>query len=69
MAGKLDGRLAIITAGGSEMGRASAQLFAREGATVIVADLGGSAADEVVGSIAEDGGQAHSFEIDVSSVT
>lgn len=37
--GKLEGRVAIITGAGSGVGRASARLFAREGATVVVADL------------------------------
>ncbi|MBP1326599.1 3-oxoacyl-[acyl-carrier protein] reductase [Leucobacter exalbidus] len=38
-AGRLAGKIAIITGGGSGLGRASAQLFLNEGATVIVADL------------------------------
>ncbi|ROO85738.1 NAD(P)-dependent dehydrogenase (short-subunit alcohol dehydrogenase family) [Actinocorallia herbida] len=48
--GKLDGKVAIITGAGSGMGRASALLFAREGAKVVCADVSGheeSAAAEI----------------------
>ena len=41
MAGKLDGQVAVVTAGGSGIGAASAVRFAQEGAAVIVADLSG----------------------------
>ena len=40
--GALDGRVAVITGGGRGIGREHALLFAREGATVVVNDLGGS---------------------------
>ena len=39
--GKLDGKVAIVTGAGSGMGRASAILFAREGARVVCADISG----------------------------
>ena len=35
---RLDGKVSIITGGGSGMGRVAAELFAREGARVVVAD-------------------------------
>src|SRR5579864_8749674 len=47
--GQLDGKVAVITGAASGMGRASALLFAREGAHVVLADLnapGGEAAAE-----------------------
>ena len=50
------------------MGLASARLFAREGATVVVADLNGEAAKAAVQTISEDGFQAHWYQLDVSSV-
>src|ERR1700757_1777923 len=39
--GKLDGKVAVITGAGSGMGRASALLFAEEGAKVVCADVSG----------------------------
>ena len=39
MAGRLDGKVAIVTGGGGAMGGAQCRLFAQEGAAVCVADL------------------------------
>src|SRR3954470_4029968 len=63
----LDGKVTVVTGAGNGIGRASALLFAREGAQVVVNDLGGSrdgsgseaaAADAVVAEIIAQGGQA-----------
>ncbi len=37
--GKLDGKIAIVTGAGSGMGKATAELFAKEGATIIASDI------------------------------
>jgi NAD(P)-dependent dehydrogenase (short-subunit alcohol dehydrogenase family) len=76
MSGRLDGRVAIVTGGARGMGREHALALAREGATVIVNDLGGSVdgvgadrqpADEVVAEIEAAGGRAATDANDVAS--
>jgi len=74
--GLLDGKVTVITGAGNGIGRASALLFAREGAHVLVNDLGGardgsgaaaSAADAVVAEIRAAGGQAEASYASISS--
>ena len=66
MAGMLAGKSALITGGGRGIGRATALLFAREGARVAVADLSAEGAAETVALINRDGGQATSIAGDVT---
>ena len=66
MAGMLDGKSALITGGGGGIGRATALAFAREGASVAVADLMAEAARETVALVNAAGGQAISLSGDVS---
>jgi NAD(P)-dependent dehydrogenase (short-subunit alcohol dehydrogenase family) len=51
MSGRLEGKVAVITGGGSGIGRAYALAFAREGATALVCDVAPDAAAEHRGSI------------------
>jgi NAD(P)-dependent dehydrogenase (short-subunit alcohol dehydrogenase family) len=77
MAGLLEGKVAIVTGAGNGLGQAYARLFAREGAAVVVNDLGGardgvgadrSVAQKVADAIAADGGRAVASGDDVSTV-
>jgi NAD(P)-dependent dehydrogenase (short-subunit alcohol dehydrogenase family) len=65
---RLEGRVALITAAGSGMGRASAQRFASEGAHVVVSDINEAAAKEVTDVIRADGGAASAAVCDVGDV-
>jgi NAD(P)-dependent dehydrogenase (short-subunit alcohol dehydrogenase family) len=67
MGDRLEGRVAIVTAAGSGIGRACAKRFAAEGAYVVVNDRDAGAAEGVVGEITAAGGRASAFVADVSS--
>lgn len=64
-AGRLANRVAVVTGGASGIGRAVAELFANEGAAVVVADLSDSGASVAEG-IRTDGGQAVFERADVT---
>jgi len=73
----LDGKVAIVTGAGGGLGEAYARLFAREGARVLVNDLGGprdgsgsdqTAAERVAEAIRAEGGDAAPNADDVSTV-
>jgi NAD(P)-dependent dehydrogenase (short-subunit alcohol dehydrogenase family) len=66
MPGLLDGKSALITGGGGGIGRATALVFAREGARVAVADANAEAAGETVARVNASGGQAMSLSGDVT---
>lgn len=62
----LEGRVALVTAAGSGIGRAGAEILAAEGAMVMVTDLDGAAADATADAIRGDGGRAESAALDVT---
>ncbi len=64
--GRLKGKSAFITGAGSGIGRATAELFAREGAQVGVADVNVTQAAVTVGTIRAAGGNAEVYELDVA---
>jgi NAD(P)-dependent dehydrogenase (short-subunit alcohol dehydrogenase family) len=61
----LEGHVAAVTGGGSGIGQAIAQGYAREGAQIVVIDMNAGAAAETAKSIMDAGGKASSFELDV----
>lgn len=66
---RLDGKTAIITGGGSGIGREISLLFAKQGAAVAVADVNMEGATSVAGEITAAGGTAYAQMLDVSSQT
>jgi len=64
---KLSGQVAIVTGGGSGQGRATALLFAQEGARVVVGDINDKGAAETARLInRQEGGQAIAAKVDVT---
>src|SRR2546428_10615562 len=64
--GRLDGKVCVITGAGSGIGQASARLFAREGARVVVSDVDLDAARDTAAGIEQPGGQAVAEQVDVT---
>src|SRR3546814_944250 len=62
--GRLSGKRAIVTGAGSGIGRASAVLFAREGAQVVAVDRVEDAVDETAAMIRTNGGTVTSIAAD-----
>ena len=65
-AGRLAGKIAVITGGAAGMGRTTSLAFANEGASVAILDIQKEAGEETVKLIRENGGTAEFFETDVS---
>jgi len=63
---KLKDKVAIVTGGGSGLGRASSILFAREGARVVVADIAAEDAEKTVRMIKEVGADAVPCRVDIT---
>ena len=62
-----DGKVAIVTGGGSGIGQAACYLYAREGAKVVVSDVNDSSGNETCRAIQEKDGEAMFVHADVSN--
>jgi 3-oxoacyl-[acyl-carrier protein] reductase len=66
MGSRLKGKSAIITGSATGIGKATAVLFAKEGARVVVSDVDQTGGEQVVAEIKADGGEAIFIKADVS---
>ena len=66
MAGRLEGKVAIVSGGATGMGGAASRLFAAEGAKVAIIDRNESAARATAAEIVAAGGVAEAFVADVA---
>jgi NAD(P)-dependent dehydrogenase (short-subunit alcohol dehydrogenase family) len=65
--GRLASKVAMITGAGKGIGRATAELFAHEGAVVIVAEVDEASGQATAAAITGKGGRAHYVKVDVTS--
>ena len=67
MAGRLDGKVALISGGASGIGAAHTRVFAAEGARVVIGDIQEAKGQEVATSVNDNGGEAVFVRLDVTS--
>jgi NAD(P)-dependent dehydrogenase (short-subunit alcohol dehydrogenase family) len=67
MGGRVEGKVALVTGGGTGIGRATAETLAREGAAIVVANRSAETGEETVRRIAAAGGRAVFSRTDVAS--
>ncbi|MEA2775806.1 MAG: hypothetical protein QOF90_1212 [Acetobacteraceae bacterium] len=63
---RLEAKVAVVTGAGTGIGRATARLFAREGAKVVVAELDAAAGEQTAQLIVRAGGEAIAIKTDVT---
>jgi NAD(P)-dependent dehydrogenase (short-subunit alcohol dehydrogenase family) len=63
---RLEAKVAVVTGAGTGIGRATARLFAREGAKVVVAELDAAAGEQTARLIVQAGGEAIAIKTDVT---
>ena len=66
---RLENKVALVTGAGSGIGRATAELFAKEGASIAVADYDAESGETTVRSIKQSGGRAVFVHADVSKAS
>ncbi|MBO3794092.1 SDR family oxidoreductase [Bacillus subtilis] len=64
--GRLENKTAVITGAATGIGQATAEVFANEGARVMIGDINEDQMKETVEAIRQNGGQADAFHLDVS---
>ena len=67
MAGRLDGKVALISGGASGIGAAHAQVFAAEGAQVVIGDIQEAKGPQVAADVNNNGGEAVFVRLDVTN--
>ncbi len=66
---RMENKVALVTGGASGIGRAAAQLFAREGAKVVVADINAEGGEETLQIIRDAGGEASFVRTNITKAT
>ena len=66
---RVDGKVAIVTGGGSGLGEASSELLAEEGARVVITDVNGESAEHTADIVRQRGGEATAMQQDVTDAS